>query len=55
MKVCNGELKDLSFSINKDAEVKIITKKDKEGLKLLDMMLLISWQWQFKSYFQAHK
>ncbi|MDC0247878.1 threonine--tRNA ligase [Pelagibacteraceae bacterium] len=31
----NGELKDLSFSINKGAEVKIITKKDKEGLEVI--------------------
>ena len=29
----NGELKDLSFLINKDVEVKIITSKDKEGLR----------------------
>ena len=28
----DGELKDLNFSINKDAQVKIITAKDKEGL-----------------------
>ena len=28
----NGKLKDLSFSIEKDAEVKIITEKDKECL-----------------------
>ena len=28
----NGELKDLSFSIQKDCSVKIITNKDKEGL-----------------------
>ena len=33
MKV-NGELKDLNFSINKDAQVKIITLKDKEGLEV---------------------
>ena len=31
----NGELKDLSFSINKSVEVKIITTKDKEGLEVL--------------------
>jgi len=31
----NGELKDLSFSINKNADVKIITKKDKEGLEVI--------------------
>jgi len=31
----NGELKDLSFSINKDAQVKIITQKDKEGLEVI--------------------
>ena len=31
----NGELKDLSFSIDKSAEVKIITKKDKEGLEVI--------------------
>ena len=30
-----GELKDLSFTINKDVEVKIITKKDKEGLEVI--------------------
>ena len=28
----NGELKDLSYQINKDSKVKIITSKDKEGL-----------------------
>ena len=33
MKV-NGELKDLNFSIDKDAQVKIITLKDKEGLEV---------------------
>ncbi len=31
----NGELKDLSFSINKDVDVKIITSKDKEGLEVV--------------------
>jgi len=31
----NGELKDLSFSVNKSADVKIITKKDKEGLEVI--------------------
>ena len=31
----NGELKDLSFSINKDVQVKIITAKDKEGLEVI--------------------
>ena len=31
----NGELKDLSFSINKNVEVKIITAKDKEGLEVI--------------------
>ena len=31
----DGELKDLSFSISRDAEVKIITAKDKEGLKVI--------------------
>ncbi len=31
----NGELKDLSFAINKNADVKIITKKDKEGLEVI--------------------
>ena len=34
MKV-NGDLKDLSFSIIQDAEVKIITSKDKEGLEVI--------------------
>ena len=29
----NGELKDLSFEIKKDSKVKIITEKDKEGLR----------------------
>ena len=28
----NGKPKDLSFEINKDSNVKIITAKDKEGL-----------------------
>jgi threonyl-tRNA synthetase len=31
----NGELKDLSFVITNDVEVKIITSKDKEGLKVI--------------------
>ena len=31
----NGQLKDLSFEITKDSEVKIITEKDKEGLEVL--------------------
>jgi len=31
----DGELKDLSFDINKNSEVKIITAKDKEGLEVL--------------------
>ena len=31
----NGELKDLSFPIDKDVQVKIITTKDKEGLKVI--------------------
>ncbi len=31
----DGELKDLSFVINKSAEVKIITSRDKEGLEVI--------------------
>ena len=31
----NGELKDLSFSIDKEVRVKIITQKDKEGLEVI--------------------
>ena len=31
----NGELRDLSFSIDKDVQVKIITAKDKEGLEVI--------------------
>ena len=31
----NGKPKDLSFEINKDSNVKIITAKDKEGLEVL--------------------
>ncbi len=31
----DGELKDLSFSIQKDSSVKIITNKDKEGLDVI--------------------
>ena len=31
----DGELKDLSFSISKDVEVRIITTKDKEGLEVI--------------------
>ena len=31
----DGELKDLNFSITKDADVKIITSKDKEGLEVI--------------------
>ncbi len=31
----NGQLKDLSFEIKSDSEVKIITNKDKEGLEVI--------------------
>ena len=31
----NGELKDLSFSINKNAEVTILTPKDEQGLEVM--------------------
>ena len=31
----DGKLKDLSFTINQDVEVKIITTKDKEGLEVI--------------------
>ena len=31
----NGELKDLSFLVGKEAQVKIITQKDKEGLEVI--------------------
>ncbi len=31
----NGKLRDLSFSIDKDVQVKIITIKDKEGLEVI--------------------
>ena len=31
----NGELKDLSFEINKNSNIKIFTSKDKEGLEVL--------------------
>ena len=31
----DGELKDLSFVINKNVEVKIITSKDEEGLEVI--------------------
>ncbi len=31
----DGDLKDLSFEINKDSKVRIITSKDKEGLEVL--------------------
>ena len=31
----NGQLKDLSHQITKDAKVKIITSKDKEGLEVI--------------------
>ena len=31
----DGKLRDLSFSINKDVEVKIITAQDKEGLEVI--------------------
>jgi threonyl-tRNA synthetase len=31
----DGELKDLSFEIEKDSKIKIITSKDKEGLEVL--------------------
>ena len=31
----DGELKDLSFSINKNSKVRIITSKDKEGLEVM--------------------
>ena len=31
----NGELKDLSYIIDKNSQIKIITSKDKEGLEVL--------------------
>ena len=31
----NGDLKDLSHQITKDAKVRIITAKDKEGLEVI--------------------
>ena len=31
----NGELKDLSFEIEKNSEIKIFTSKDSEGLEVL--------------------
>ena len=31
----DGELKDLSYEINKDSKVRIITSKDKEGLEVI--------------------
>ena len=31
----NGELKDLSFLIDKEVQIKIITQKDKEGLEVI--------------------
>ena len=31
----DGELKDLSYSIDRDVQVKIITSKDKEGLEVM--------------------
>ena len=31
----DGELKDLSFSIQKDSNVKIITNKDKDGIDVI--------------------
>ena len=34
----DGKLKDLDFKIENDSSVKIFTSKDKEGLKLLDMI-----------------
>ena len=33
--IVNGDIKDLSFNIKKNAEVKIITKKDEEGLEVI--------------------
>ena len=51
----DGELKDLDFVIEKDCSVKIFTAKNDEGLKQLDMIQHIFWQWQSKSYFQELK
>ena len=31
----DGDLKDLSYQINRDAKVRIITSKDKEGLEVI--------------------
>ena len=31
----DGQLKDLSYQITKDAKVKIVTPKDKEGLEVI--------------------
>ena len=37
----DGELKDLNFLIEKNCSVKIFTKKNKEGLETISMILLI--------------
>ena len=47
----DGKLKDLSYEIEKDCKVKVLTSKDKDGLILSDMTQRIFWQWQFKNYF----
>ena len=51
----DGELKDLSFSIQKDSSVKIITSKDKDGLDVIRHDAAHIWQWPFKNYFQEPK
>ena len=52
----NGELKDLSFDINEDAQVKIITSKDKEGLEVIrhDTAHILAMAVWPNTYWQKH-
>ena len=51
----DGELKDLTFEIDKDCSVKIYTSKDKEGLETIRPDTAHIWQWLFKNYFLGLK
>ena len=51
----NGELKDLSFEITKDAKVRIITSKDKEGLEVIRHDAAHIMAMAVQEIFQVHK
>ena len=51
----DGQLKDLSYEIKKNAKVKIITAKDKEGLDTIRHDAAHIMAMAVKNCIQAHK